>query len=257
MLRAVIRGIIVSFGILLQLGFFILIQLAFYEYFAIIAVIYEIISILIILFILKNSTRLSNDLPWIILILILPIFGTILLITVGRSYKKSRLLKSIFKTEEDYKKLDLIIVGHHKFVKAKSIKDQLSLFFRNNISKIFPVSKKKIEKNTNVYIQALKKYKINILSHINRAIKVDVLKVALAAKEAGTLVELNGKGIFFTDDEMLKMAEAGVKFILDSDAHSANRVGEVDRAISLITRLNIPRELIVNLDQLPNFDKEN
>ena len=164
---------------------------------------------------------------------------------------------SIDLTEEDYKKLDLIIVGHHRFVKAKSIKDQLSLFFRNNISKIFPVSKKKIEKNTNVYIQALKKYKINILSHINRAIKVDVLKVALAAKEAGTLVELNGKGIFFTDDEMLKMAEAGVKFILDSDAHSANRVGEVDRAISLITRLNIPRELIVNLDQLPNFDKEN
>ena len=104
MLRAVIRGIIVSFGVLLQLGFFILIQLAFYEYFAVIAVIYEIISILIILFILKNSTRLSNDLPWIILILILPIFGTILLITVGRSYKKSRLLKSIFKTEEDYKK---------------------------------------------------------------------------------------------------------------------------------------------------------
>lgn len=158
--------------------------------------------------------------------------------------------------EDDFKNLDLIIVGYHRFVKAKTIKDKFSFFIRNNFSKLFPVSKKKIEKNTEAYIKALKKYKIDIISHLNRAIKVNALKVALAAKDAGTLIELNGKGIFFTDKELIEMAKANVKFILDSDAHSAKRVGEVNNAISLITRLNIPQELIVNLDKLPKFIKE-
>ena len=158
--------------------------------------------------------------------------------------------------EKDFSKLDLVIVGQHKFVTAKTFKDQLSLFVRNNLSKIFPISRKKLEKNTNVYLQALKKYKIDILSHLNRGMRVDTLKVALAAKEAGTLIELNGKKIFFTDEEMVEMAKAGVKFILDSDAHSSERVGEVNNAIALITRLNIPLDLIVNIDKLPQFKKE-
>ena len=52
------------------------------------------------------------------------------------------------------------------------------------------------------------------------------------------------------------MAKAKVKFIINSDAHSKDRVGEVNNAINLITRLNIPHELVVNLDKLPSFKRE-
>ncbi len=104
MLNAIKRALIVIIGVILQFGFAIIIRLFFYKYLGIITLFYTIASILIVLSILKDSTRLSNDLPWIILILIFPIFGTILLITLGKNYSRNKLLKRIFECEEKYNK---------------------------------------------------------------------------------------------------------------------------------------------------------
>ena len=101
---AVKRALVVFLGVVLQFGFAILIRLFFYKYLGIITLLYGLISILIVLGILKDSTRLSNDVPWIILILIFPIFGTILLITLGKNYSKNKLLKNIFAYEKEYTK---------------------------------------------------------------------------------------------------------------------------------------------------------
>ncbi len=102
MTKTLKRIIIVILGVVLQLGFSIIIRLFFYKYLGIITLLYSLISILIVLGILKESTRLSNDLPWVILILICPIFGAILLITLGKSYSKNKLLRNIFAYEKEY-----------------------------------------------------------------------------------------------------------------------------------------------------------
>ena len=104
MLNAIKRVFIVFIGVILQFGFSIVIRLFFYKYLGIISLFYSIASVLIVLIILKESTRLSNDLPWVILILIFPIFGTILLFTLGKNYSKNKLLKNIFKYEKEYNK---------------------------------------------------------------------------------------------------------------------------------------------------------
>ncbi len=104
MKNAIKRVLFVALGIILQFGFLISIQLFFNDKVAIIGLFYEIASVLIILGILKNSTRLSNDLPWIIIILLFPIFGTILLLTLGRNYTKNKLLKNINAKEKEYAK---------------------------------------------------------------------------------------------------------------------------------------------------------
>ncbi len=104
MLNAVKRAFVVLLGVLLQFGFAIVIRLFFYKYLGIITLFYSLVSILIVLGILKESTRLSNDLPWIILILIFPIFGTILLISLGKNYSKNKLVKNISKYEKEYQK---------------------------------------------------------------------------------------------------------------------------------------------------------
>ncbi len=102
MLNAIKRALIVFIGIVLQFGFAIIIRLFFYQYIGIITIFYSVLSVLIVLGILKDSIHLSNDLPWIILILIFPIFGTILLITIGKNYQKNKLLKNILNKEKDY-----------------------------------------------------------------------------------------------------------------------------------------------------------
>lgn len=104
MLIAIKRCLIVGIGVIIQLGFPIIVRLFFHEHSMIINIIYKILSILIVLKILKDSVRLSNDLPWIILILLFPIFGTIVLITIGRNVTKSKLLRNVYYTENKYNK---------------------------------------------------------------------------------------------------------------------------------------------------------
>ena len=140
MLNAIKRALIVILGVALQFGFAILIRLFFYKYLGIITIAYSVISILIVLGVLKDSTRLSNDLPWIILILIFPIFGTILLITLGRNYSKNKLLKSIFKHEKDYQKY---------LVQDEKIKEEIDKKKLDNIKYLINRTDKYIVKRRN------------------------------------------------------------------------------------------------------------
>ena len=159
-------------------------------------------------------------------------------------------------TPEDYDKMDILLMGWHNFVKT-SFWQKLSLFCLNYFFNVFGTPKWKRNKNTQAYINAIKKHPIDIITHLNYGMKVNTLEVAKFARDNNVLIELNGKRIKFTDAEMLEMAKEKVKFIINSDAHSKNSVAEVNKAINLITRLNIPEELIVNLNKKQIFKKIN
>ena len=50
------------------------------------------------------------------------------------------------------------------------------------------------------------------------------------------------------------MAATGVRFVIDSDAHSADRVGDTKIAEELLAEADIPLEQIDNIDgRLPKF----
>ncbi len=55
-------------------------------------------------------------------------------------------------------------------------------------------------------------------------------------------------------EELNNMAETGVKFVINSDAHSADRVGDTKIAEELLAEASIPLEKIENIDgRLPDF----
>ena len=96
------RGIIVWIGFILQITLTVLVYRYLVGYLKIIELLYSGLSLIIVLYIIKNSTRLSKDVPWIILILLFPIFGTVFYITLGRNYSRNKLLRRIFKVEDEY-----------------------------------------------------------------------------------------------------------------------------------------------------------
>ena len=101
------RGVIVGIGFILQVVLTVLIYRYLVGYLKIIELIYLVISLVIVLFIIKNSTRLSKDVPWIIIICLAPIVGTILLFVLGRNYNNSKLMKSIKRSiNNSYKYLE-------------------------------------------------------------------------------------------------------------------------------------------------------
>ncbi len=160
-------------------------------------------------------------------------------------------------SEEDLEDFDIILMGHHKFVIGhRKYIDTINLQATNGLLKIFTPSQERISKNTTSFLKALDKYPIDIITHLNYGAPTDTLAVARTAREKGVYIELNGKRINFTDQEIITMANEGVKFIINSDAHSPDKVGECNAAMNLVYRLGIPTSLIANMDKLPKFKKK-
>ena len=155
-------------------------------------------------------------------------------------------------TEEEEKMLDLIVLGYHKTFKP-SFKNFFN-FLVPNTFRFFKPSQKRIDLNTKAYINAMKNHKIDILAHLKYGnCIVDVKQIAEYAKTCNTYIELNGKRIDFTEDELKDVVNSGAMFIIDSDAHRAANVGENNHALNLITKYKIDESCVANLDKLPTF----
>ena len=105
-------------------------------------------------------------------------------------------------------------------------------------------------------MKALDKYPIDVITHLNYGFQTDTIAVAKMAKQKGTYVELNGKKINFTEEEIEIMKAEGIKFIVNSDAHTPDRVGEVNKGLNYVYKYNIPVSQVVNIDKIPKFHKK-
>lgn len=150
--------------------------------------------------------------------------------------------------ENDLEYFDILLCGYHKFIWPKHFFDALNYITYNGMYNMFKFepSKAVVRSNTKSYIRAIQRYPIDVITHVNYGLKVNCEEVAKAARDYGTLIEINSKRISYTDEEFCKMYDTGVSFIVDSDAHTVNRVGEFSLAESLIDRLKIDPKRIVN-----------
>ena len=111
-----------------------------------------------------------------------------------------------------------------------------------------------IDSTTKAYINAVKKNPVDILTHINYKCCCNLKEVAQCCADYGTYIEINTKKRHVSAEELNIMAETGVKFLIDSDAHSADRVGDTEIAEQLIRESGISTENIDNIDgRLPDF----
>ncbi len=157
----------------------------------------------------------------------------------------------------DYDKLDIILAGVHRMVFYDKIKDYRKLFLANAFNDLFKrkASASLRAYNTRCYVNAIKNNPIDILTHLDFKVDCDVKTVAECCADYGTYVEINTKKIHMTSEEWDEVFSTKANFIIDSDAHSPSRVGE----ISLIEALekdgvNIPYERVYNVgDKKPTF----
>ncbi|MCL2061572.1 MAG: PHP domain-containing protein [Firmicutes bacterium] len=150
--------------------------------------------------------------------------------------------------------MDLIICGYHKVMKFDRARDFFRFWLPNIFYGIFRTTpKKQIRRNTEMYLRALEKYELDILSHPNTGAKIDITEVAKACKHFGTYFELNGKRISMSHQELEAAAATGVEFICNSDAHDPSRVGDFSRGQAAIEAVGIPYTQVANWERLPEF----
>lgn len=159
--------------------------------------------------------------------------------------------------QSDYEWLDILVCGYHKNTQTTSVKEFFDFRLANLLGgSITKSTTKQIVRNTDAYIKMLERYKVDIISHPNYGIMTDVKAIAKAAAYYGTFMELNGKKVSMTDAEILSLLDTGVTLIVDSDAHSADRVGEFSVPLSFVDRLGIPHDRIANYGKVPVFRRQ-
>ncbi len=155
-----------------------------------------------------------------------------------------------------YEYFDIFLAGIHKLVMFKP----LSMFSLGIPDLAFATFKAKnvpkslIRTNTKTFINVIKNNPVDIITHLNYCCYADAVEVAKVAADYGTYIELNSKKVHLTDEEIFKMLETGVKFIVSSDAHSPERVGEISLVNQLQERIKIPEDRILNVNgKTPEF----
>lgn len=157
---------------------------------------------------------------------------------------------------EDLKYFDIYICGIHEVLRYKSLSDMYKIFVKNYSAYKFgkKPSDKVVANTTKAYINAIKKNPIDIISHINYKCYCNLEEVAKCCADYGTYIEINTKKRHVSAEELNLMASTGVRFVIDSDAHSADRVGDTKIAEELLAEASIPLEQIDNIDgRLPKF----
>lgn len=157
--------------------------------------------------------------------------------------------------EHDFSDFELFVVGIHVFVNFEKMKDSrlgLGSWFRSQMH-IRP-SASLVRQTTRAYIKAIEKNPVDIISHLNYCCFADPVEVAKCCRDYGTYLEISSKKAHLSDDELAKVADTGVRFVINSDAHSIDRIGDVVRAEEQVTRVGIPPERIDNIDgKMPTF----
>ena len=90
---------------------------------------------------------------------------------------------------------------------------------------------------------------MDIISHLGYKCPADYIEVAKCAADYGTYIEINTKKTHLSDEVWQEIADkTSARFVIDSDAHTADRVGDVRIAEELLSRVNFPQERIDNID---------
>ena len=152
--------------------------------------------------------------------------------------------------ESDYSYFDIFLFGIHSILKYSRLSDAYHIMFRNyfyyKTGKRPPESV--VKSTTRAYVNAVKNNPVDILTHINYKCFCNLEEVAKVCADYGTYIEINTKKSHVSAEELNAMARTGVRFVIDSDAHSADRVGDTLIADRLLAEADIRLSQIDNIE---------
>ncbi len=151
--------------------------------------------------------------------------------------------------KSDFENFDLYLAGIHICIRDEKCSD-MKINYGGYLRKKFKrkPSRSMIRATTEAYINAVKKNPVDVITHLNYKCFADAVEVAKCCRDYGTYLEISSKKTHLTDEELEAVAATGVRFLIDSDAHSIDRIGEAALAETQIMRVGIPLSQIDNIE---------
>jgi len=145
-------------------------------------------------------------------------------------------------------KLDLLIAGLHPFFFPRQIKDLCHFVLPNHLGRLRRSANEKLKNtNTKALAETVRTYPVDIVSHPNFMMPVDLHELAQVCSDCDTSLEINTGHIYNKDMVVAAAQKAGAKLVINSDAHTPERVGDLESGLALVKKLNFPLERVVNL----------
>jgi len=150
--------------------------------------------------------------------------------------------------EEILKQCDIILCGYHIGALFSSVGDFWNFVIMNYLGKFNKkINEYMTKKNTEAFVKAMNKYKINILTHAGDKIPLDIDKIAKTAEETKTLLEINNSHGHLNSEEIKIASKYKVKFVINSDSHIKHKVGSFQKGLKAAEDAGIDLKRIVNL----------
>lgn len=144
--------------------------------------------------------------------------------------------------------VDFILANIHAMVRPKTMCDALSIWGYHYGKNVFSaLEKRSVAVNTEATINALAHNKIDVLTHPGVRFAIDYTAVAQACAFYGTAFELNASKAYLTPQLVEVVAKEGALFMLGSDAHSPERVGDFAPALALAKQVGLTSAQIINV----------
>ena len=150
---------------------------------------------------------------------------------------------------EEYDWFDIIIAGVHYGALGSNPVRGATRTLSNLVSsrRNTEPGRAAIRRNTSIVVKALESNPVSILTHPGENAPVDLLEVAVACARTDTLIELNTSHMSLSAEDIRTMALADTRFIIASDAHSPNHVGDFVASVRLAIEADLDPSRIVNL----------
>lgn len=143
-------------------------------------------------------------------------------------------------------KLDIVLCGFHKPVWGDKFSDYYNLFYNSYSKLVYKPTASQIAKNTKAYIELIKREPIDIISHINYHLKVNIKEVAKAAEDYGVAIEVSTRHSDCTEQDYEDLFSSNCMLTLNSDAHKIDNIGNIGKALEVLDRYNVDAKRVIN-----------
>ena len=146
--------------------------------------------------------------------------------------------------------LDLLIAGLHPYYVPDNLGDALFYTLPNLAAKVSRSAREKMRSvNTKALVETIHSYPVDIISHPDLMLPVDIGELARACAGRETALEVN-TGHHYNKEEIVRSAARwGARLAINSDAHYPETVGELASGLALAERLQFPAEMVINAMQ--------
>lgn len=150
-------------------------------------------------------------------------------------------------TDEQAKEMDIVLAGYHLSATERRLPSLFSLAVPAVLDRVGICTKGQRNRNTKMYLKAVEKYKIDVITHPGYMMPVNLLDLGNACADKGTFIEISSRHVTPDERGLEELLKSDVKFIINSDAHELYQIGHVNYALRLIEKYGI-QDRIVNLN---------